>query len=186
MPTLLSFPEPTDIAELFVARSRLGIDINTTNFAVEGLVLNDEGQVVLIKRGPMCRDNIGLLEGIGGQCHDSERFRDALHREIAEEVGTAAIIEIERFSHMRLQHEREGASGASAKWIVVSYICRWRSGPLTVTEPAKNSGFHLVDPHAFGAADLAPSARFSLNIYRASARQVSPDDATRDLLTLRE
>ncbi|CAM3786989.1 NUDIX hydrolase (plasmid) [Agrobacterium radiobacter] len=184
MPTLLSFPEPADIAELVVACSRR--DMSITNFAVEGLVLNDEGQAVLIKRGPMCRDNIGLLEGIGGQCNNAERFRDALHREIEEEVGTAAVIEIDRFSHVRLQHEREGAPGTAANWIVVSYICRWRSGLLTVTEPTKNSGFHLVDPRAFSAADLAPSARFSLDIYRASTRQASPDDATGDLLTLRE
>ncbi|MGV2068780.1 NUDIX domain-containing protein [Agrobacterium sp. 22-226-1] len=97
--------------------------MSITNFAVEGLVLNDEGQAILIKRGPMFRDNIGLLEGIGGQCNNAGRFRDALHREIEEEVGTAAVIEIDRFSHVRLQHEGEGASGAGANWIVVSYIC---------------------------------------------------------------
>ncbi|WP_442864957.1 NUDIX hydrolase [Agrobacterium sp. SOY23] len=85
----------------------------------------------------MYRDNIGLLEGIGGQCTNAERFRDALHREIEEEVGTAAVIEIDRFSHLRLQHDGEGASGTAANWIVVFYICGWRSGPMTVTEPTK-------------------------------------------------
>ncbi len=120
----------------------------------------------------MYRDNIGLPEEIGGgQCNNAERFRDALHREIEEEVGTAAVIEIDRFSHLRLQHDGEGASGTAANWIVVSYICRWRSGPLTVTEPTKNSGFPLVDPRTFSAADLTPSASFSLDIYRASTGQ---------------
>ncbi len=37
MPTLLSSPEPADIAELVVACSRRGIDMSITNFAVEGL-----------------------------------------------------------------------------------------------------------------------------------------------------
>lgn len=76
MPTLLSLPEPADIAELVVACSRR--DMSITNFAVEGLVLNDEGQAVLIKRGPMYRDNIGLLEGIGAR-----QQRRAISRRVA-------------------------------------------------------------------------------------------------------
>ncbi|MBD9490502.1 NUDIX hydrolase [Ensifer sp. ENS11] len=169
MTSILSFVEPADAADVAAKCAQLDLDAGSIRFAVEGLVFNGARQAVLIERGLMCRDNIGLLEGIGGECRAGEGFRDALRREIEEEVGAAAIIDIERFSHVRLQDERERGTEKVTQWAVASYVCRWISGPLMITEPTKNSGFHFVDPHAFGAVELAPSARFSLNIYRASA-----------------
>jgi ADP-ribose pyrophosphatase YjhB (NUDIX family) len=126
--------------------------------AVEGLVFDLSNNWILMKRGQGCRDEIGKLEGIGGRFDDDKDFRSALKREISEEVGDDANIEILSFFEIRKDTVESPISKEQKHWIIVSFICLLKSGNLKIMEPQKNSGFITLLPQNAVASELSSSA----------------------------
>lgn len=70
------------------------------NYEVAVIVyaFDKENKIIFQRRGPGCRDERLKLETIGGRVKESDNdFRNALKREIIEEVGEEANIEIDEF-----------------------------------------------------------------------------------------
>lgn len=125
------------------------------SIAAEALLFDRQMKWVLMKRGPECRDEVGKLEGIGGEVEDQDdSFREAVRREIEEEVGEKAGIEIVDFFEVRKDVPDSGET-----WLVVSFICILNSGELRVMEPGKNEGFHRVDVEEIDPGKLSSSAK---------------------------
>lgn len=113
---------------------------------MEALIFSDEGKLLLHKRGKGCRDEIGKLEGIGGRFEESdETFLSALKREIREEVGEEAQIEMTSFFEVRKDTIRDMKNNQEQHWIIISYLCKYLRGELKIMEPHKNEGFFFVD-----------------------------------------
>ena len=56
--------------------------------AVIALILDEDGRILLQRRGPKSRDEFNKLEYIGGAVESTDiSFKDSMHREIVEEVG---------------------------------------------------------------------------------------------------
>ena len=66
--------------------SDIGLKLPEYRCAVIGLIFDEKGRVLLQRRGPKSRDEVGKLEDIGGAVEDTDlTFRDAMSREIFEE-----------------------------------------------------------------------------------------------------
>lgn len=69
---------------------------NDYEVAVIIYAFDEDNKIIFQRRGPDCRDERLKLETIGGRVKENDiDFRSALKREIIEEVGTDADIEIE-------------------------------------------------------------------------------------------
>ena len=135
------------------------------HIAVESLLFDRDLNWILMKRGPGCRDEIGKLEGVGGQVEGNENFKEALRREISEEVGDKADIEVLNFFEVRrdIPNSKEDKEEF---WLVVSFLCLLRSGDLKIKEPEKNKGFHHVNVHEIDSEKLSSSASSALRSIR--------------------
>ena len=61
------------------------IDLPSYRPAVIALILDNDGNILLQRRGPKSRDEFGMLEDIGGAVEESDlNFRKAMEREIFE------------------------------------------------------------------------------------------------------
>jgi len=159
---IVTYDEIPDVAAL---RRLPGLDAApyaTAEIAVEGVVFDTHGQILLMKRGPGCRDEVGKLEGVGGGVPEDEGFRPALTREIAEELGGDIRIEIDAPLHVRAQRFDDAVGGGRTLWLIASFRCRWIAGQPEIAEPDKNAGFVVARPDALAPADLAASTRFVL------------------------
>ena len=122
---------------------------------------------MLHKRGKGCRDEIGKLEGIGGRFEESDGdFLNALNREIKEEVGEEAQIEVGTFFEVRKDTVRDVKDNKEQHRIIVSYLCKYQGGELTITEPHKNEGFVFVDIHTIDEKTLSSSALSAIQSLR--------------------
>jgi ADP-ribose pyrophosphatase YjhB (NUDIX family) len=137
--------------------------------AVEALVFDSSSKWILMERGPGCRDEIGKLEGIGGRFEDDSNFKDALKREISEEVGDNAQINILDFFEVRRDTvEVPGSKTEKKHWIIVSFICVHKAGELKICEPTKNNGFFHVSIDEVDPSSLSSSAASALLSLRAA------------------
>src|SRR2546430_2020378 len=117
--------EPRSLSELRNLLSEVPDAPLEYSVAVEALVFDAEGRWVLLERGAGAQDEHGKLEGIGGRVEDGSDLRAELRREITEELGDTAGVEIVRFLEVKsdavLVH-RDGVS-LTNHWVVVSYVC---------------------------------------------------------------
>lgn len=154
--TTFLYTEPTSFAEVAQAvAARADVD-EPAGVAVDAVVLDPRGRWLLHRRGPGCRDEVGMLEGLGGSLEPGEDPRAGLAREIREEAGEDLEVETTRFIAGRVVHPRSGSS--DRPWVVISYFCQLRSGEPRVVEPEKNAGFVRVRPADVDPRELSPSA----------------------------
>lgn len=103
--------------------------------AVEGLIFDREGKLVLVLRGPNARDERFKLEGIGGcLTHmDGDDLQRHLLNEISQEIGDDVEISIDRMLEVRRVQFKDAKKNQWIDWVVVSYLCRIVKG-----EPINN------------------------------------------------
>ena len=62
--------------------------LNEVKVGVICFIFDKNGRVILNRRGPGARDEVGLLQAVGGAVNKSDvNFVEALKREIVEETG---------------------------------------------------------------------------------------------------
>jgi 8-oxo-dGTP diphosphatase len=108
---------------------------------VGAIIVNDEGKLLLAKRGPKARNERGLWEFPGGAVEFGDTLRDSLIREIKEEYGvTIAVGDLLTVTDHILPEENQ-------HWVSPSYICRVVEGEPTILEPEKCSmiGWFALD-----------------------------------------
>ena len=115
------------------------------NIAVEALLFDPNGRLVLVLRGPKARDEVFKLEGIGGRYHDEDgTFQDSLMREIHEEISDSSRLDIrlevkiDRLLEVRRVEFYDNKSKETMDWIVLSHLCRLEAGVPFNAEPDKH------------------------------------------------
>ena len=97
-----------------------------------------DGKVLLQQRGVKSRDENGLFEDIGGKVEDTDKtFRDAMIREISEEVGNN--IQYELGQSIGIGHWQKG----DINWIFIIYPVLYIGGTLERLEPEKCIGYRF-------------------------------------------
>jgi hypothetical protein len=154
MTHLFAGDDPRTLTGLRARLAELGLSC-PANVAVEGLIVDDSVRLLLGRRGPGCRDGIGLLEGMGGRV-EGEDLRVELARELAEEIDGAAV-EISSFLEAKTDWPLRPGGGTQT-WVIVSYVCSLRDGCPVPREPEKCSGFEWFDLADSRPPDLSSSA----------------------------
>ena len=106
--------------------------------AVIVYAFDENNKIIFQRRGPGCRDERFKLETIGGRVKEDDiDFRTALNREIIEEVGAEANIEIGEFITSTYATTFDNRYDKEQPWIYLVYKGTLKSGELTIAEPDK-------------------------------------------------
>ena len=110
--------------------------------AVIVYAFDKENKIIFQRRGLGCRDEQLKLETIGGRVKETDTdFRTALQREITEEVGTEANIEIEDFIISTYAKTFDTRYQKEQAWVYLVYKGSLKSGQLKIAEPDKCLGY---------------------------------------------
>lgn len=107
-----------------------------------GVIIHIEdsnGLILLQKRGAKARDEIGLLEDIGGKVEKTDKsFKEAIIRELKEEIGTEALIDIS--NSIGIMHVTKNL----INWTFIIYYGEYKGGKLKIMEPDKCDGLFFM------------------------------------------
>lgn len=114
---------------------KLKVGFEAIGVGVGALIFNDEGKLLLAKRGPKAKNERGKWEIPGGGVEFGETLEQALKREIKEELNlTIKVGELlQVFDHI-LPDEKQ-------HWVSPTYICTVESGKPKIMEPEKCDEF---------------------------------------------
>jgi len=136
----LSKEEPASLTDLTTQVEALcGWSHGSFSVAVEALILNKDGKLFLLERGPLARDENGKLEGVGGRV-EAEDLRLELLREVQEEIGVDIVLDNIRF----LELKNDVIADSGKRWVIASYICELKGGEPRICEPGKVDAIHWV------------------------------------------
>lgn len=101
-------------------------------------IKNDNGDILLQQRGSKSRDENGLFEDVGGKFDDTDTsYKSAVIRELQEEVGEEAVIDIG--DSVGIYHCFKN----DINWVFIVYLGRYLSGEIKVMEPEKCLGYEF-------------------------------------------
>ena len=128
-----------------------------------------DNKIIFQRRGPGCRDERLKLETIGGRVKKSDiSFREALDREIIEEVGEEANIEIEEFITATYGVTFDNRYNKEQNWVYLVYKGRLKSGNLKIEEPDKCLGY---ERYKIGEVDENELSNGAKEIYKIVSRK---------------
>lgn len=115
-----------------------------------------DGKILLQQRGIKSRDENGLFEDVGGKVEDTDKtFRDAMIREISEEVGNN--IQYGLGQSIGIGHWQKG----DINWIFIIYPVLYIGGTLERLEPEKCIGYRFFQKdEALGSNLVTESCKF--------------------------
>ena len=130
-----------------------------------------DNKIIFQRRGPGCRDERFKLETIGGRVKEDDiDFRNALNREIIEEVGTEANIEIEEFITSTYATTFDNRYDKEQHWIYLVYKGTLKSGELTIAEPDKCLGY---ERYKIGGVDEKELSNGAKELYKIVSEKYS-------------
>lgn len=108
---------------------RIGIDV--IGVGMGALIFNDEGKLLLTKRGHKAKNERGTWEIPGGALEFGETFEQGLKREIKEELDVEIeVVELLHLCDHIIPDEHQ-------HWVSPTYICRIVTGTPSILEPEK-------------------------------------------------
>lgn len=123
-----------------------GTNFDKFKVSVVCLLFDDEGKLILHRRGPGARDEIGKLLAIGGSFNNSDgTFRNAMKRELLEEAGNKANIELGDFIGCIVDSKVDNTNGELTNWAILGYKGKLVSGELVNMEPERCVGFEALE-----------------------------------------
>lgn len=122
------------------------INIPEYRLAVIALLEDNDGHIILQRRGPKSRDEHNMLEDIGGAVENNDvDLVSALRREIKEEVGDEAVIEIGSFKAAVLETKYDIRTNSDVNWLFCLFNCKYLGGNLLINEEGKCLGYEFYN-----------------------------------------
>lgn len=141
-------------------------DIPEYRCAVIGMLFDKKGNIILQRRGPKSRDGNGMLADIGGAVEDNDNnFREALLRELKEEVGDSATIMIDDFVGGVLQNKYDSRTGKDVNWLFLLYKCTYVSGEIRCNEEGKSLGYEYYGKNEMPYDEMLDTTKYFWNYY---------------------
>lgn len=125
---------------------------------VGAIIVNEEGDLFLAKRGPKAGNECGLWEFPGGSVEFGDTLEATIKREMTEEFG----IEVDVGELLDVVDHILPEEGQH--WVSPSYICRIKSGRPEIREPDKCSAIGWFSPGKT-PEDLTKITRLNLEHY---------------------
>ena len=127
--------------------------------AVVCFIFDKEGNLILQRRGPGARDEVGKLQAIGGSINKMDvDFRASMLREISEEGGPYAEVRIDGFIGAQSDIKYDKNAAETVNWIVLGYKGTLVNGNLVNGEPDRCIGFEKNKLDGFKREDLSDTA----------------------------
>lgn len=169
----LQITEPRDMADLKEKIKGLGLP-DKFYVAVESNIFDENKKWVLMRRGPGCKDGRFKLEGIGGGIEETDtNFIEGLKREIAEEAGHDADIEIKGFLYARTEEVFDLHANINKLWIILSYIAVLKGGEMKIIEPDKNLGYERYNIEEIDTNELTQCANSAYQKIKENLEKVN-------------
>lgn len=128
-----------------------------------------DNKIIFQRRGLGCRDERLKLETIGGRVKENDScFRNALNREILEEVGEEADIEIEEFVTATYGVTFDNRYNKEQAWVYLVYKGSLNNEELKIKEPDKCLGYERYKIGQVDENELSSGAR---EIYRIVSKK---------------
>lgn len=167
----LFFKEVNNMKELDEELKKSKKVIENYEVAVIVYAFDKENKIIFQRRGPGCRDEKLKLETIGGRVKEDDiNFKSALHREIVEEVGEDANIEIEEFITSTYAKTFDERYNKEQNWIYLVYKGYLKSGKLKIAEPDKCLGYERYKIGEVNQNELSNGAK---EIYEIVSKKYS-------------
>ncbi|RIW35117.1 NUDIX domain-containing protein [Bacillus salacetis] len=110
--------------------------INKTVVAVKGMVVNDEGKVLIVQRSLEDAVGAGSWEFPGGKIDFGEDLEAALYREIKEETNLESAVE-------RILFAVSFKTDPNRQVVLLTYLCRTKSASVSLSE--EHMDYHWVE-----------------------------------------
>ncbi len=140
--------EVHDLNELVNKLSEFDQDFGDIKICVICFVFDKDGKLILNRRGPGARDEVGKLQAIGGSVNGQDaNFKEALLRELREEAGNAEFA-ITDYLGAVLNKTVDSITKENVNWIILGYKGKIVSGEVENMEPDRCIGFernYMVD-----------------------------------------
>lgn len=136
---------------------------------VGALVFNDDGYVLIDKRGSLARNEVGKWEFPGGGVEFNEKLEDAIKREIKEEFGIdIEILELLEVTDHFIPEEKQ-------HWVAPTYIARKVHGTARIMEPDKIAEIRWVPVSELKQYDLSIVSKSNLKAYQKKYGENPPN-----------
>lgn len=127
-----------------------------TKVCVVCFLFDKDGNLILHRRGAMARDEVNKLEAIGGSINkDDKSFKDSALREIREEAGDKAVVEIKEFIGGQVDTKFDKNANETINWIILAYKGLLIDGELINMEPERCIGFEIGSLDSFKKEDMS-------------------------------
>ena len=167
----LYIPEVKNMKELKEILKDNNIIAKDYKVAVIVYAFDENNKIIFQRRGPGCRDERFKLETIGGIVKEDDiDFRTALNREIIEEVGAEANIEIGEFITSTYATTFDNRYDKEQPWIYLVYKGTLKSGELTIAEPDKCLGY---ERYKIGEVDEKELSNGAKELYKIVSEKYS-------------
>jgi 8-oxo-dGTP diphosphatase len=133
--------------------------IDYIGVGVGAAILNDEGKILLAKRGANARNEKGLWQIPGGGVEFGEKLEDALKREVKEEHGIEVeVIKLINVANHIIPAEKQ-------HWIAPAFLCKIKSGIPQILEPDKCDEIKWFSfKEASNLPNVAPNSQEAIKI----------------------
>lgn len=134
--------------------------------AVIGMLFDKDGNIILQRRGPKSRDGNGRLAEVGGAVEECDKtFKEALIRELKEEVGDSVQISIDDFIGGVLENKYDSRTGKDVNWLFLLYNCTYKSGELKCNEEGKSLGYETYGKNEMPYDEMLETTKYFWNYY---------------------
>lgn len=119
-------------------------------------IKDKDGKLLLQQRGPKSRGANFLYEDIGGRVETKDNtFKDTIIRELKEEVGENANIEISKQVAIYTVYKN------NTNWIFIIYLGKYIGGELKIMEPEKCLGYKFFSKEeALNSDQVTDSSKY--------------------------
>jgi len=158
--------------------SQKKIKLPTYRLAVIVVLEDEQGRIILQRRGPKSRDEFNHLEDIGGAVEKTDTtLISALYREVKEEVGNKASITLAEFIGAVLETKYDPRTNQDVNWLFCLYHGIYHGGQLLINEPGKCLGYEFYYFEDLPLAELSATSVFFNQLFHESKQSV--DQQTR-------
>lgn len=153
---MLFTDEVKDMNELVNRLSILDKEFGKVKVCVISFIFDKNGDLILNRRGPGARDEIGKLQAIGGSVNNNDlNFREAMLREIREEAGSHAVVEVREFLGAVLNSAVDNQTKEVIDWIILGYKSILVDGDVENTEPDRCAGLERAKMSDFNPEEIS-------------------------------
>lgn len=132
--------------------------LNEVKVGVICFIFDKDGNVVMNRRGPGARDDVGKLQALGGSVNDKDlNFRDSMKRELKEEAGVDDV-NITNFVGAIIDSKYDRNSNKMIDWIILCYKGIVGNQELVNMEPERCIGFERINPDKVDYSDMGDTA----------------------------